>query len=167
MLSILADRMLEESTIGHFVFRMIHGYTFKALYLWSQADQSEAVHQLQHAIDLAAPDHLCMTLAEYGDRLLPLLQLVRKNPFSTELIERCTQYGNGLSSMMPSENTITLTDREKEILELVSDGKTNVQISEALHLARITIEKNLTTIYRKMEVSNRAAAIMKYQDMIR
>ena len=108
-----------------------------------------------------------MTLAEYGDRLLPLLQLVRKNPFSTELIERCTQYGNGLSSMMPSENTITLTDREKEILELVSDGKTNVQISEALHLARITIEKNLTTIYRKMDVSNRAAAIMKYQDMIR
>lgn len=167
MLNILAERMLEESTIGHFVFRVIHGYIFKALYLWRQADQSEAVHQLQHAIDLAAPDHLCMTLAEYGDRLLPLLQLVRKNPFSTELIERCTQYGRGLSSMTPSENTITLTDREKEILELVSDGKTNVQISEALHLARITIEKNLTTIYRKMDVSNRAAAIMKYQDMIR
>ncbi|MCH4193663.1 MAG: LuxR C-terminal-related transcriptional regulator [Butyrivibrio sp.] len=164
-LHFIAERMLEKSELGTFIFRQIHGHIFQSLCLWNEADQNGAVKQMQAAVDLAMPDRICMTFAEYGSRIIPILQLIRKTAFSADLIARCEQYGREVVNVLPAESLITLSDREKEILELVADGKTNVQISENLHLARITIEKNLSALYKKLGVSNRAAAIMKYQEI--
>jgi len=48
-----------------------------------------------------------------------------------------------------------ITDREKEIVELVCQGKTNKEIAEILFLSPLTVRDHLSNIYRKTNVNNR------------
>ena len=52
-----------------------------------------------------------------------------------------------------------LSAREVEVLRLVAAGLTNAQVAERLFLSPRTINAHLTTIYGKLGVSSRAAAI--------
>lgn len=168
-LNVLADEMLSESQIGSFVFRQIHGHIFKALAFWKKPELAggvveASIDQMQQAVGLAQPDGIKMTFAEYGQLILPLLVMVRQNDFTAQLIQRCKKYGQGQEAYQMLMQPVGLTERETDIMELVAEGMTNVQISEELHLARITIEKNLSAIYKKYEVKNRASALMKYNE---
>ncbi len=57
------------------------------------------------------------------------------------------------------EPHISLTPREKEILQLITKGLTNKEVASVLTLSRSTIRTHLEHIYQKMEVSNRVEAI--------
>lgn len=52
-----------------------------------------------------------------------------------------------------------LTDREAQILRLVALGRTDVAIARELELSTRTVGKHLEHVYRKLGVSNRAAAV--------
>ena len=45
----------------------------------------------------------------------------------------------------------------------VKAGYKNSEISEQMHIALVTVEKNLTSVYRKLGVNNRTSAIMMLQ----
>jgi DNA-binding CsgD family transcriptional regulator len=51
-----------------------------------------------------------------------------------------------------------LTAREREILDLVAEGKTNAEIAERLWLSRGTVRKHLDNVYAKLGVHTRTAA---------
>jgi DNA-binding NarL/FixJ family response regulator len=51
-----------------------------------------------------------------------------------------------------------LTPREKEILRLMSEGLTNVQLARMLWLSEQTVKFHLSNIYRKLGVANRTEA---------
>ncbi len=51
-----------------------------------------------------------------------------------------------------------LTPREREILDLVADGKTNAEIAESLWVSRGTVRKHLDNVYAKLGVHTRTAA---------
>jgi ATP/maltotriose-dependent transcriptional regulator MalT len=51
-----------------------------------------------------------------------------------------------------------LTEREAEVLSLVTEGLTNTQVAERLFISRRTVEFHLSSIYSKLGVSSRAAA---------
>ena len=57
-----------------------------------------------------------------------------------------------------------LTDREREILVLVREGKTNSQIARELWIAHGTVRKHLEHIYRKLGVQSRTAALARLND---
>ena len=50
-----------------------------------------------------------------------------------------------------------LTEREREIADLVSRGETNRQIAARTYLSERTVERHLSHIFGKLEVSSRAA----------
>jgi DNA-binding CsgD family transcriptional regulator len=52
-----------------------------------------------------------------------------------------------------------LSPRETEVLSYVAAGWTNDRIAEHLYLSPRTVHAHLTTIYRKLNVANRAAAV--------
>ncbi|MEO0408577.1 MAG: response regulator transcription factor [Cyanobacteria bacterium P01_A01_bin.135] len=54
---------------------------------------------------------------------------------------------------------VNLTTREQEVLNLLTKGLSNAQIGEALHLSARTIEKYVSSLLRKTEVSNRAELV--------
>ena len=51
-----------------------------------------------------------------------------------------------------------LTDREQQVLTLISTGATNREIAAQLHLGPDSIKKTATAIYRKIGVRNRTEA---------
>jgi DNA-binding NarL/FixJ family response regulator len=52
--------------------------------------------------------------------------------------------------------------RETEILVLVSDGLSNKEIGERLHISFVTVRNHLMHIYEKLHVRCRTEAAAKY-----
>jgi len=57
------------------------------------------------------------------------------------------------------EIALQLTNREQGVLRLLSDGLSNAQIGDRLHLSPRTIEKYVSNLLRKTETSNRAELV--------
>jgi two-component system, NarL family, nitrate/nitrite response regulator NarL len=96
----------------------------------------------------AAPDVLvhCLRQVAAGRRLLPLA-----NTESPRMQEFPT--GN-----VTSENVLTvLTDRERQIMHLVSEGLSNKEVGRQLNISDGTIKVHLHHIYQKLAISNRTA----------
>ena len=51
-----------------------------------------------------------------------------------------------------------LSEREREVLELLSSGHTNREIAERLYLSPHTVKEHTSSLYRKLGVKNRAEA---------
>lgn len=52
-----------------------------------------------------------------------------------------------------------LTDREREVLRRIADGESVATIATAIHLSPSTVKSHLESLYRKLGVSDRAAAV--------
>jgi two-component system nitrate/nitrite response regulator NarL len=52
-----------------------------------------------------------------------------------------------------------LTDREREVLTQIADGSSVAEIAATIHLSPSTVKSHLESLYRKLEVSDRAAAV--------
>jgi len=57
-----------------------------------------------------------------------------------------------------------LTPRERQILELVSKGKTNAEVAEALWLSPGTVRRHLENVFAKLGVHTRTAAAALLRD---
>ncbi|MFD1899710.1 response regulator transcription factor [Enterococcus termitis] len=55
----------------------------------------------------------------------------------------------------------TLTEKEREILQLLADGNTQSQSAEKLSLSRRTINNHLHSIFKKLEVFSSISAVLK------
>ena len=73
--------------------------------------------------------------------------------------------GLGMTVFKPHESPggPPLTDREREVLDLVAGGATNREIAERLFLSPHTIKEHTSSLYRKLGVRNRAEAVQKAQ----
>lgn len=58
-----------------------------------------------------------------------------------------------------STSTLNLTQREQEVLALISAGLSNNQIGDQLHLSPRTVEKYVSSLFRKTETNNRAELV--------
>lgn len=81
-----------------------------------------------------------------------------------ESLPRCTAqeaYPADDDDAMRRATLAGLTRRELEVLRLVAEGYTNAQIGEQLVISRVTVNSYLRSIYSKLGVSSRTAA-MRY-----
>ncbi|MGE7021914.1 response regulator transcription factor [Solibacillus cecembensis] len=60
---------------------------------------------------------------------------------------------------LDSQEIMTLTRKEQEILRYVSQGFTNKKIADTLYMSQRTVEYNLTKIFSKLKVHSRAEAL--------
>ncbi len=54
-----------------------------------------------------------------------------------------------------------LTDRERQLLQLLADGQTPKQVADALFISPKTVRNHLTKIYAKLGVESRSQAIVE------
>jgi RNA polymerase sigma factor (sigma-70 family) len=57
-----------------------------------------------------------------------------------------------------------LSARQREILELVVEGRSNAEIAKSLYLSESTIKQHLRAAYKLLEVSNRTEAAKLIRD---
>lgn len=62
----------------------------------------------------------------------------------------------------PPHPAESLSEREKEVISLLAEGKTNQEIAAELQLSQNTIKYHLQNIYHKFQVTNRTEAARLY-----
>jgi DNA-binding NarL/FixJ family response regulator len=56
-----------------------------------------------------------------------------------------------------------LSEREREVLNLMGSGATNREIAGSLHLSPHTVKEHTSALYRKLDVRNRTEAVQRAQ----
>ena len=69
-------------------------------------------------------------------------------------------FQNNSDSFLRNCHKLHLTDREKEVLRWLSKGASNEDISKQLYITPATVKAHLTSIFKKLKVSNRSQAIV-------
>ncbi|QDQ80387.1 helix-turn-helix transcriptional regulator [Paraburkholderia megapolitana] len=94
--------------------------------------------------------------------LLAAIEAVMKDTswFSRTVIEKLAQIRQPNGAQQAGSDLSELTSREREVLGLICQGYDNEQIAEALNLAPNTIRNHVATLYSKIGVHRRSAAIV-------
>jgi DNA-binding NarL/FixJ family response regulator len=81
--------------------------------------------------------------------------------FSPKVAERLIAYFGKHKNASSSETFAELTERERQILTLIAQGLTNSAIAERLVISPKTVRNHVSNIFSKLQVSDRAQAIIK------
>lgn len=81
--------------------------------------------------------------------------------FGPEIAKRLMNY---FAAPQPPQSFPELTEREREILTLIAQGDNNAEIAEKLALAPKTVRNHISNIFSKLQVADRAQAVLKARD---
>jgi len=84
--------------------------------------------------------------------------------FGTGIARRLTDFFNGLGVSRTTEPFPELTEREREILDLIAQGHNNASIADRLHISVKTVSNNVSIIFSKLQVADRAQAIVRARE---
>lgn len=120
------------------------------------------VHEDEHAVFAS----ICAGASGYliknasGERIVGAVREVQRGgiaftpPIARKVLRLFQQFG-------PAETQYGLTDREKQILQLMEEGHTRSRIAVELHLSAHTVDTHLANIYAKLHVHSGIAAVAK------
>ncbi len=89
-----------------------------------------------------------------------LVHLVRDVIDAVEQTKRSPQTANQSSAAGTSSSGFNLTPRQKQVLELLVEGRTNQEIAQALGLSENTVKVHLAAVFRNLGVSSRVEAVL-------
>ncbi len=78
---------------------------------------------------------------------------------------RMVSLGTEVFAEPPAAQDGSLSQREREVLELIAHGATNRETAATLHLSPHTVKDHTRAIYRKLGVRNRAEAVRRARDL--
>lgn len=84
--------------------------------------------------------------------------------FSPEIAQRLIRFFANFDAAARPELFPELTDREREILALIADGKTNAEIAEKLVISMKTVRNHVSNIFSKLQVADRAQAVIRARE---
>jgi LuxR family maltose regulon positive regulatory protein len=109
------------------------------------------------------PDEVYMPFVENCDFISALLEQLRTDYIYhmgigriLELYEVYRQAATKILEAYSSEDKPKLTQREKEVAELVVEGLTNKEIGESLFVSQNTIKTQLKSVFEKLGVNSRS-----------
>ncbi|MCB9430358.1 MAG: response regulator transcription factor [Ardenticatenaceae bacterium] len=84
--------------------------------------------------------------------------------FSSAIASRMMTYFSQIRKQQPAYAFPELTEREREILQLVARHQTNQEIAQQLHLSPKTVRNYTSNIFAKLQVADRAEAIIRAKE---
>jgi two-component system response regulator DesR len=90
---------------------------------------------------------------------------VSKDLDASEIAAAVRAVGSGMTMFSPKaeQPEPILTEREREVLDLIAAGSTNREIAERLFLSPHTVKEHTSAVYRKLHARNRAEAVQRAQ----
>jgi pimeloyl-ACP methyl ester carboxylesterase/DNA-binding CsgD family transcriptional regulator len=103
-----------------------------------------------------------------GARFVPLDSrnhvLLEHEPAWQQWLEEVRAFLPGASPGAGDDTFVQLTARERELVELIAQGRDNAQIAARLDLSQKTVRNHITSIFAKLQVENRAQAIVRARE---
>jgi DNA-binding NarL/FixJ family response regulator len=84
--------------------------------------------------------------------------------FSPSIAGRMMSFFAASRSVIPETVFSDLTDREREVLNLIARGETNAEIADALTISVKTVRNHVSNIFNKLQVADRAQAAIRARD---
>ncbi len=107
----------------------------------------------------AGADGYVLKDASSTELLLALKNVVTGKPYlSPGIADKVIGgYLDGRKTLKPLSSWETLTDRERQVLKLIAEGRTNKEIADYLYISAKTVEKHRANLMRKLDLHNAAA----------
>lgn len=99
-----------------------------------------------------------------SDDVKEIAEWIKKGEFDTMYLSRQTKSAYAEHTLIrdnKAKHSIHLTDREREILQLILDENTTKQIAEKMFLSEKTIENYRTNLMHKLDATNIAGLVKK------
>jgi LuxR family maltose regulon positive regulatory protein len=141
---------------------LITVYILQALLHQVYGNGKQALNRLGMALDLAAPEGYRRAFLDEGQPVIDLLPKARHlAPGFVDQLLSDAQAEPDIQMPSPLVQPLVepLSDRELEVLRLLSDGLSNREIAERLVIGVGTVKTHLHNIYGKLEVRGRAQAV--------
>ncbi len=90
---------------------------------------------------------------------------VSKDLEAREVVHAVRMVGLGMTVFPPKSDQPAplLSEREREVLDLIAAGSTNREIAARLFLSPHTVKEHTSALYRKLNARNRAEAVQRAQ----
>ncbi|MCL5962484.1 MAG: LuxR C-terminal-related transcriptional regulator [Chloroflexi bacterium] len=182
---LLLDRLLPPAEAAHRFARVIEIYLLEAMALQAQGNSTAALRPLQRSLSLAEPEGYIRIFVDEGRPMAGLLLQVNKlevgssiSGYANKLLGAFSAAGSEVSvESAPARNNLPpstfkpqplaepLSERELEILRLVSEGCSNQEIADKLVVTLHTVKKHASNIFGKLGVNSRTQAIAQARQM--
>ena len=131
----------------------------------------ESGAELCQAIRQASPETRVLLISGAG-RMAPAAAraagasgFISKDSEAREVVAAVRAVGRGMTrfALKTDQPEPLLSEREREVLELIAAGSTNREIAQQLFLSPYTVKEHTSALYRKLGVRNRAEAVLRAQ----
>jgi LuxR family maltose regulon positive regulatory protein len=142
-----------------------------------QGDTRKAEADLERALTLAEPEGYVRIFLDEGQPIQRLLAqwLAHADAgpvrdYALRLLSQFEAESHTLTAARETASSIgnliePLSEREREVLQLMALGKTNQEIARQLIVAPGTIKAHTASIYRKLDVANRTEAVARARQL--
>src|SRR4051794_22996021 len=128
---------------------------------------AEVIHQLAEV----SPGTRVLLMASNGRvsaraaRAAGAFGFVPKHWPAQDIANAARMVGLGMTVFAPEadSDTAMLSERERQVLEMIASGSTNREIAARLFLSPHTVKDHTSALYRKIGARNRAQAILRAQ----
>ncbi|HZD58204.1 MAG TPA: LuxR C-terminal-related transcriptional regulator [Anaerolineales bacterium] len=172
----LLSHLAEEAETGGRTGRLIEILVLVALASAKSGKREKAVSILKRSLALAEPEGYVRTFLDEGEAMKELLRACSRKTegslkayidrllkaFLTAPIEKTVI---SASPSRPEPLIESLTEREMEVLHLLSAGLSNREIAERLYLSEGTVKTHTHNLYGKLGVQSRTGAIARAKEL--
>ena len=158
----------EPATIADLV-ALVDAWLVRALAADLAGQPLDASSALRRAVESAGPHRLVRPFLVTGSMRIPALLRrladgqVRRDPFLVDLIERTSTPAP--ASPEPAPLLEALTGRELAMLAELPTMKSNAEIAEEYFVSVNTVKAHLKSLYRKLDVDSRRAAVHRAREL--
>lgn len=148
------------------LFGRLHILIFKAVAAANLQQHSTALSDkyLLQALELARPDGIITSLAEYGGHLYPLLQRLENSHPERRDLGQLIRASKRYARLGKKQGALKFTLRETDILEMARAGANNKEIGARLGITQGSVANHMSRIYLKLGVGSRIEAINKWAE---
>jgi LuxR family maltose regulon positive regulatory protein len=167
--------VLEKAQASGMIFHVVRLLILEALALYAQGATASAITTLNRALVIAEPENYVRSFLDVGKPMKEFLlwslesQSLSEPHLRAYVSKLLSQFSADFSieSRQSTGNTFNqlLTDRELEVLQLISQGLSNDEISKRLYLALDTVKGHNRKIFTKLQVHRRTEAVARAREL--
>lgn len=164
----LLNSLVNLLEANHRQMELCEAYMLFALNFYAEGRKQEAYEYLEKSLAIAAERNFVRLLADEGEYMYLLSRSYRREKgIKDEFLNKVINASKEMALMYPQylkkykDNVPRLTKKEKEVLMLLADGRSNIEIAEFLDNTPNTIKHHMKSIFLKLEVNSRADAVAR------